>query len=96
MRRCYLTAYDVSDPKRLRKVHKLMKGYGESWQYSVFFCLLKDIDFKRLLSDIKELINQDEDRVFIIDLGPDETNARSTVTVIGLQLPPQESGVMVI
>ena len=32
MRRCYLVCYDIRDPKRLRRVHKTMKGYGESWQ----------------------------------------------------------------
>ena len=29
-------AYDVSDPKRLRKVHKTMSAWGEPLQYSVF------------------------------------------------------------
>ncbi|MEW5945433.1 MAG: CRISPR-associated endonuclease Cas2 [bacterium] len=96
MRRCYLTAYDIREPKRLRKVHKLMKGYGEAWQYSIFFCVLKDIDRVRMQSDLKELINQDEDQVLIIDLGQDETVARNAATVIGLQLPPQETGVLVI
>jgi len=96
MRRCYLAAYDICDPKRLRKVHKLMKGYGEKWQYSIFFCVLKDIDFVRLKSDVRELIKNDEDQVLIIDLGPDESAARSAATVIGLGLPDQETGVMVI
>ena len=40
MRRCYLVCYDIRDPKRLRRVNKVIKGYGESWQYSVFFCVL--------------------------------------------------------
>jgi CRISPR-associated protein Cas2 len=96
MRRCYLVAYDICEPKRLRKVHKLMKGYGEAWQYSIFFCVLKDIDRVRMQSDIKDLVNQDADQVLIIDLGPDEAIARSAATVIGVSLSQQESGVMVI
>jgi len=48
MRRCYLVCYDIRDPKRLRKVHRLMKAYGEPWQYSVFYCTLKAIDRVRL------------------------------------------------
>lgn len=33
MRRCYLVCYDIRDPKRLRRTHKLMKAYGEPLQY---------------------------------------------------------------
>ncbi|MCL4742191.1 MAG: CRISPR-associated endonuclease Cas2 [Phycisphaerales bacterium] len=33
MRRCYLVCYDVRHDKRLRRIHKLMKAYGEPWQY---------------------------------------------------------------
>jgi CRISPR-associated protein Cas2 len=44
MRRCYLVCYDIRDPKRLRRTHKLVKAYGEAWQYSVFYCTLKAID----------------------------------------------------
>src|SRR3546814_3297354 len=29
----YIVAYDISDDKRLRKVFKLMKGYGEWLQF---------------------------------------------------------------
>ena len=29
MRQTYIVTYDISHPKRLRKVYKLMKGYGE-------------------------------------------------------------------
>ncbi|MDR1568783.1 MAG: CRISPR-associated endonuclease Cas2, partial [Streptococcaceae bacterium] len=41
--RYYLVSYDISDDTRLRKVHKLLKGYGTRWQRSVFFCKLKEI-----------------------------------------------------
>ena len=38
MRRLYLVAYDICDPKRLRKVFKTMRGFGEHLQFSVFQC----------------------------------------------------------
>jgi CRISPR-associated protein Cas2 len=40
MRRSYLVCYDIRDPKRWRRVFKVMKAHGEHWQYSVFFCVL--------------------------------------------------------
>ena len=40
MRHNYVVTYDISDPKRLRKVYKMMLGYGEHLQLSVFQCEL--------------------------------------------------------
>jgi CRISPR-associated protein Cas2 len=96
MRRCYLVCYDIRDPKRLRRVHKVLKGYGEAWQFSVFFCGLKDIDRVRLQSDLEEQVNQKEDHVMILDLGPNEKEAREAATIIGRSLPEQNSGTVVI
>lgn len=96
MRRCYLVCYDIRDPKRLRRVHKLLRGYGEAWQFSVFFCVLKDIDRVRLQSDVEEYINTKQDQVLILDLGPNEKQARDSATVIGQSLPEQDSGTVVI
>jgi len=96
MRRCYLVCYDIRDPKRLRRVHKVLRGYGETWQFSVFFCVLKDIDRVRLQTDLEEQMNQKKDRAMILDLGPNEKKAREAATVIGQPLPEQESGIVVI
>lgn len=96
MRRCYLVCYDIRDPKRLRRVHKVLKGYGESWQFSIFFCVLKDIDRVRLQTDLEEQMNQKEDQAMILDLGPNEKEARGAATVIGQPLPEQDSGIVVV
>ncbi|HOI37195.1 MAG: CRISPR-associated endonuclease Cas2 [Clostridiaceae bacterium] len=96
MRRCYLVCYDIRDPKRLRRVHKVLKGYGEAWQFSVFFCVLKDIDRVRLQTDLEEQMNQKEDQAMILDLGPNEKEAREAATVIGQPLPEQDSGIVVV
>ena len=96
MRRCYLVCYDIRDPKRLRRVHKVLKGYGEAWQFSVFFCVLKDIDRVRLQTALEEQMNQKEDQVLILNLGPNEKEAREAATVIGQPLPEQDSGIVVI
>lgn len=96
MRRCYLVCYDIRDPKRLRRVHKVLKGYGEAWQFSVFFCVLKDIDLVRLQSDLEEQMNLKEDQTMIVDLGPDEEEAKKATIVIGHALPEQDTGIVVI
>jgi CRISPR-associated protein Cas2 len=96
MRRCYLVCYDIRDPKRLRRVHKLLKAYGEGWQYSVFYCSLKAIDRVRLENALRETMNQKEDQVLIIDLGSNEDAAQQSSTFLGPGMPESESGMVVI
>lgn len=67
--RAYLLSYDIGDPKRLRTMHKLAKGYGRPLQYSVFACMLRREDRVKLASRIRALIDTRADRVIIIDLG---------------------------
>jgi CRISPR-associated protein Cas2 len=96
MRRCYLVTYDISEPKRWRKVFKAMKGYGEHWQYSVFFCVLKDVDRVRMQRDLEESMNLKEDEAMILDLGPDESAAREAATFLGQGKPEADKGIVVI
>ena len=96
MRRCYLVCYDIRSPKRWRQVFKIMKGHGEHWQLSVFFCVLKAIDRVRMQGQLEEAMNLDDDQAMIIDLGPDEEVARKAATVLGQGLPPGDKGMVVV
>jgi CRISPR-associated protein Cas2 len=96
MRRCYLVCYDIRDAKRLRRVHKVMKGYGEAWQYSVFFCVLKDIDRVRMQSDLEAQMNLRDDQALIIDMGSDENASRDATSIVGQPLPQQKGGMVVV
>jgi CRISPR-associated protein Cas2 len=73
-----------------------MKGYGEPWQYSVFFCVLRDIDRVRMQSDLENEMNLKEDQALILELGEDETASRQAATTIGQSLPKQNGGTLVI
>ncbi|HXE52052.1 MAG TPA: CRISPR-associated endonuclease Cas2 [Tepidisphaeraceae bacterium] len=96
MRRCYLVTYDIRDPKRWRKVFKIMKGHGEHWQYSVFFCVLRDIDRVRMQAHLEEHMNLKEDQALILDLGPNEEAAREAATTLGPALPQARGGMVVV
>lgn len=96
MRRSYLVTYDIRDPKRLRRVHRLMKAYGEPWQLSVFYCVLKSIERARLENELRELIHNRLDQVLILDLGPDDATVRERAKTLGPSLPEAESGYVVI
>lgn len=83
----YLIAYDISDDARLRKVFRLMKGYGTRLQYSVFLCDLSPMEHLRWHADIHEVVDLDEDSVVHLDLGQPTDDI---VKVIGRprSLPP--------
>lgn len=96
MRRAYLVCYDVRQPKRLRRVHQVLKGFGEPWQYSVFFCCLKDIDRVRLQTALESELNLHEDSCLILDLGKDEETARDATVILGESLPDRRGTMTVI
>ena len=50
----YLIAYDISDPRRLRRVAKLLNRFGVRIQKSVFAC---DIDDRRY-GDLKRRLRE--------------------------------------
>lgn len=68
----YIIAYDISDPKRWRAIFKMMHGYGEWLQLSVFQCQLTAKRHAELLATLDELINHKEDHVLMLDLGAAE------------------------
>ena len=70
MRKIYLVTYDIRDDKRLRKVFKTMRNWGDHLQYSVFECQLNAVDLLRLKVDLREIINHSQDQVLFVDLGP--------------------------
>jgi len=96
MRRCYLACYDIRDARRLRRVHRICKGYGETWQYSIFFCILKPIDRVRLQTELESVMNLHEDQILIIDLGTNEDAARSATFAIGQPMEEPLEGTVVI
>jgi len=58
-----VASYDISDPKRLAKVARTMKNYGERVLKSVFECNLDEKRFGDMKRQIDEIIEQIEDSV---------------------------------
>ncbi len=70
MRRDYLVTYDISDPKRLRLVFRIMLGFGDHIQLSVFRCGLSASERQRLIEKLHKTIHHAEDQVLFVELGP--------------------------
>jgi CRISPR-associated protein Cas2 len=58
-----VASYDISDPKRLSKVARAMKDYGERVLKSVFECNLEEKSFGEMKERIDEIIEPIEDSV---------------------------------
>lgn len=65
----FLVAYDIRDEKRLRRVYRVMRGFGDHLQYSVFRCCLSDTQVERLHGRLMEVIDADEDQILFVPLG---------------------------
>ena len=68
--RLCIVCYDVRDPRRWRRLFRIMKGYGEWLQLSVFQCRLDAQRRVMLDAALTEVIRAGEDHVLIIDVGP--------------------------
>jgi CRISPR-associated protein Cas2 len=86
MRRLYLVTYDICEPRRLRKIFKTMQGFGEHLQLSVFQCDLTAIDRVEMQASLQNIINQNEDKVLIIDLGASDPYPVKSFQVLGKQV----------
>jgi CRISPR-associated protein Cas2 len=58
-----VASYDISDPKRLAKVARAMRGYGERVLKSVFECNVDEKRFEEMKGKVEEIIEPIEDSV---------------------------------
>jgi CRISPR-associated protein Cas2 len=84
MRTTYLVCYDIADDKRLRRVFKACKNYGNHLQLSVFECDLNAAERIRFEAELAEIIEPTEDQVLFVSLGPAQGRGDRVITALGL------------
>lgn len=82
-RRTFIVTYDIRDDKRLRKVFKICKGYGEHLQYSVFECDLTEAEKADMEARLRDVMNLKDDQTLFIDLGPAAYRGERVITALG-------------
>lgn len=97
MRNRYMVSYDICDPKRLRRVFKTMRGFGDALQYSVFLCDLSPSERILLLEKLTPLLNHREDQVMLVNLGPADGQSGDRIETLGrgLAVPLERVAVIV-
>jgi CRISPR-associated protein Cas2 len=88
----YLVAYDISDDKRRTKVHKLLCGFGQWTQYSLFECFLDEKEYILLQHRLRAILNHTEDNVRFYPLC---RACQTQVETIGSS-PPEENTVYLL
>lgn len=61
----YLIAYDICQPKRLKRVHSVLLAYGIALQYSVFYAELAPPQLTQLLAELAEQIAPLHDKIAV-------------------------------
>ena len=93
----YLVCYDIcGDQKRLRRVYKTMRGFGEHVQYSVFRCVLTDRQLAELEQCLITVIEPRSDQILIIPLGPAETPRSWRMYTLGVPVDAPERTVRIV
>lgn len=69
-RSLYLVAYDVCNPRRLRKVCKYLTGFKVGGQKSVYECWVTPAELRTMRGELEDLMDRTEDRLHIVALDP--------------------------
>ena len=96
MRNTFLVCYDICDDKRLRRVYKTMRDFGDHLQYSIFECQFTPIDLARCRDSLSQVIKHDEDQVLFVDLGPTEGRGDRVIAALGLPYSPLDAPCIVV
>ena len=67
----YFVTYDISNPKRLSKVSKMLENFGFRVQYSFFECEMEKSKMTEIKAALLDVINLKEDSLKIYPLCSD-------------------------
>ncbi|NLE85872.1 MAG: CRISPR-associated endonuclease Cas2 [Myxococcales bacterium] len=96
MRQTYIVCYDICDDKRLRRVFKTLRGWGDHLQYSVFRCELTHRELVELRAELGAIIHHTEDQVLFVDVGPVSGRGSTSIAAMGkAYMAPERLAVVV-
>jgi CRISPR-associated protein Cas2 len=80
----YIVSYDISSDKRRTKVHKVLSGFGQWTQYSLFELFINDKELVLLQNKLEKILNAEKDSVRFYPLC---TACLKQVETVGSDLP---------
>jgi CRISPR-associated protein Cas2 len=88
----YVVAYDIPDDKRRTQVHKILKGFGQWTEFSLFECFLTKKELLQMRAKLDKHLDPQEDRVRIYTLC--ET-CMAKIETVGIPEPIEETSYLV-
>lgn len=64
-REWYMICYDIREPARWRKAYKILQGYGQRIQYSIFRCRLTKTSMEELRWKLTQVLAEEDSILFI-------------------------------
>jgi CRISPR-associated protein Cas2 len=61
----HLVCYDIRDPKRWYRAHRILKGCGERVQYSIFRVQMTRLRLEALRWELSKILQDDDDLLII-------------------------------
>lgn len=89
----FLICYDICCTKRWRKVYNVVRSHGVRMQYSVFRCVLSELQLARMVDALVVEIAHDQDQVLIVTLGSEGAERTWSFQSLGLAMPAHDRGV---
>jgi len=84
----YVISYDIPDDRRRLKLARLLEGYGERVQHSVFEAHLDERGYADLRQRLARLIKAEEDNVRFYRLCADCRRSVETIGRVGVTPEP--------
>jgi CRISPR-associated protein Cas2 len=84
--RFYIVSYDISSDKRRNKVHKILSGFGQWTQFSLFELFITDKELVLLQNKLEKVLNAEKDSVRFYPLC---ATCLKQVETVGSDLPKE-------
>lgn len=91
----YIVVYDIADSKRWRRVFRIMNGYGEWLQLSVFQCRLSRRRYAEMIESLEGCIHHMQDHVICLDMGAAD-QVKPLVKSLGKDFEPVRRGPVIV
>ncbi len=84
-RSLYIAAYDIAEPRRLRRVHLSVKAHATGGQKSAYECFLTPRERDGLIAEVRGIIDESEDRFAML-----RVQERARPIIRGTATPPAD------
>jgi len=81
----YVVAYDISSNRRRTKIHKILSGFGQWTQFSLFECYLTEKEHLTLQAKMEKVV-EEKDRIRLYPLCK---NCLQKIETTGMALPSE-------